>query len=70
MRRRDDVLAADLLVDRGEDALRASLGKKPAAAKAASAAETEVKERKGAKRAAKAEETVLAPAPAKARAKK
>ena len=52
------------------DALRASLGKKPAAAKAASAAETEVKERKGAKRAAKAEETVLAPAPAKARAKK
>jgi DNA end-binding protein Ku len=45
------------------DALRASLGKKPAAV-------TEVKERKGAKRAAKAEETVLAPAPAKARAKK
>ena len=52
------------------DALRASLGKKPAAAKAASAAGAEVKERKGAKRAAKAEETVLAPAPAKARAKK
>jgi len=52
------------------DALRASLGKKPAAAKAASAASAEVKERKGAKRAAKAEETVLAPAPAKARAKK
>jgi DNA end-binding protein Ku len=52
------------------DALRASLGKKPAAAKAASAADAEVKERKGAKRAAKAEETVLAPAPAKARAKK
>ena len=50
------------------DALRASLGKKPAAAKAA--ADTEVKERKGAKRATKAEETVLAPAPAKARAKK
>ena len=50
------------------DALRASLGKKPAAAKAA--ADVEVKERKGAKRAAKAEETVLAPAPAKARAKK
>jgi DNA end-binding protein Ku len=49
------------------DALRASLGKKPAAAKAAAA---EVKERKGAKRAVKAEETVLAPAPAKARAKK
>lgn len=53
------------------DALRASLGKKPAAAKAASlAGVAEVKERKGAKRAAKAEETVLAPAPAKARAKK
>jgi len=52
------------------DALRASLGKKPAAAKAASTASAEVKERKGAKRAAKAEETVLAPAPAKARAKK
>ncbi len=53
------------------DALRASLGKKqPAAAKAASTAGAEVKERKGAKRAAKAEETVLAPAPAKARAKK
>jgi DNA end-binding protein Ku len=50
------------------DALRASLGKKPAAAKAE--ADTEVKERKGAKRATKAEETVLAPAPAKARAKK
>ena len=62
------------------DALRASLGKKkasavattaaPAAAKAASAAGAEAKERKGAKRAAKVEETVLAPAPAKARAKK
>ena len=52
------------------DALRASLGKKPAAAKAASAGAAEVKERKGAKRATKAEETVLAPAPAKARAKK
>ena len=54
------------------DALRASLGKKPAAAKAASATDAgaEVKERKGAKRAAKAEEPVLAPAPAKARAKK
>ena len=54
------------------DALRASLGKKPAAAKVASATDAgaEVKERKGAKRAAKAEETVLAPAPAKARAKK
>jgi DNA end-binding protein Ku len=55
------------------DALRASLGKKPAAAKVASgtgAAGAEAKERKGAKRAAKAEETVLAPAPAKARAKK
>jgi len=50
------------------DALRASLGKKPAAAKAA--ADTEVKERKGAKRATKAEEAVAAPAPAKARAKK
>lgn len=55
------------------DALRASLGKKPAAVKVASgtgAAVGESKERKGAKRAAKAEETVLAPAPAKARAKK
>jgi DNA end-binding protein Ku len=50
------------------DALRASLGKKPAAEKAEASAE--VKERKGAKRATKAEETVLAPAPAKARAKK
>jgi len=53
------------------DALRASLGKKPTAAKVASAAAgTEAKERKGAKRAAKAEDAVLAPAPAKARAKK
>jgi DNA end-binding protein Ku len=51
------------------DALRASLGKKPAA-KVASAAGAEAKERKGAKRATKAEEAVLAPAPAKARAKK
>lgn len=49
------------------DALRASLGKRPAAAKAEPA---EAKERKGAKRAAKAEPAVLAPAPAKARAKK
>ena len=59
------------------DALRASLGKKKAstaattaAPTAAKAADAEVKERKGAKRAAKVEETVLAPAPAKARAKK
>jgi len=59
------------------DALRASLGKTPAGKrKAATAAESAAefvsaaKERKGAKRAAKAEETVLAPAPAKARAKK
>jgi len=54
------------------DALRASLGKKPAAKAAAAAAapDTEVKERKGAKRATKAEEPVLAPAPVKARAKK
>ena len=59
------------------DALRASLGKKKASAAAttaattaAKAADAEVKERKGAKRAAKVEETVLAPAPAKARAKK
>ena len=59
------------------DALRASLGKKKASAVATTAAPTaekaagaEVKERKGAKRAAKVEETVLAPAPAKARAKK
>ena len=55
------------------DALRASLGKKPAAVKVAGgtgAAGAESKERKGAKRAAKAEETVLAPAPVKARAKK
>ena len=59
------------------DALRASLGKKKASAvattaapTAAKAADAEVKERKGAKRAAKVEETVLAPAPAKARAKK
>jgi DNA end-binding protein Ku len=49
------------------DALRASLGKRPAAAKVEPA---EAKERKGAKRAAKAEPAVLAPAPAKARAKK
>jgi DNA end-binding protein Ku len=56
------------------DALRASLGKKPAAAKAGAEkaeAEEAVKERKGAKRAAKpAEPAVLAPAPAKVRAKK
>jgi len=59
------------------DALRASLGKKPAGAKTAAgrdetpAAEAP-KERKGAKRAASkpAEPAVLAPAPAKARAKK
>jgi len=53
------------------DALRASLGKKPAAAKAAAEPAEAAKERKGAKRAAKAAEpAVLAPAPAKARAKK
>jgi DNA end-binding protein Ku len=61
------------------DALRASLGKKKASASTtaptaapatAKAAGAEAKERKGAKRAAKVEETVLAPAPAKARAKK
>jgi DNA end-binding protein Ku len=53
------------------DALRASLGKKPAAAKAAAEPAEAAKERKGAKRAAKAPEpAVLAPAPAKARAKK
>jgi DNA end-binding protein Ku len=51
------------------DALRASLGKKPAAAAPAPAAVTEAKERKGAKRtaAAKADEAAAAPAPARAR---
>lgn len=49
------------------DALRASLGKKPAAAKPAA----ETRERKGAKRAAKVDEAEeAAPAPARARAKK
>ncbi|HKX39719.1 MAG TPA: Ku protein [Burkholderiaceae bacterium] len=60
------------------DALRASLGKKPAAKTTtagraeAEAEEASTKERKGAKRAASkaAEPAVLAPAPAKARAKK
>ena len=62
------------------DALRASLGKKPAAAKPAPAegaepvepAAAEVKERKGAKRAgaAKAVELAAEPAPARARARK
>jgi DNA end-binding protein Ku len=52
------------------DALRASLGKKPAAAQPAQPAEA-VKERKGAKRAAKVEEAeVAAPAPARSRARK
>jgi DNA end-binding protein Ku len=60
------------------EALRASLGKKTAAAKpvvvepAAAAPVAEAKERKGAKRAgpAKAEEAAAAPAPARARARK
>ena len=60
------------------EALRASLGKKPAAKTTtagraeAEAEEASTKERKGAKRAASkaAEPAVLAPAPAKARAKK
>jgi len=59
------------------DALRASLGKKPAAAKAAPATPAdapaaEVKERKGAKRAgaAKTIEPAAEPAPARARARK
>jgi DNA end-binding protein Ku len=52
------------------DALRASLGKKPAAVQPARPAEA-VKERKGAKRAAKVEEAeVAAPAPARSRARK
>jgi DNA end-binding protein Ku len=50
------------------EALRASLAKKPAPAKAAAAAPAAAKERKGAKRAAA--EPVAAPAPAKARARK
>jgi DNA end-binding protein Ku len=58
------------------DALRASLGKKPAAKAAAPAVApapaVEVKERKGAKRAAtaKAEQPAAVPAPARARARK
>jgi DNA end-binding protein Ku len=54
------------------DALRASLGKKPAAAKAAAAPAAEAKERKGAKRTttAKADDAAPAPAPAPQRAPK
>ncbi len=55
------------------EALRASLGKKTAAAKPVLVeAAAEVKERKGAKRAGatKAEESAAAPAPARARARK